>query len=261
MRVTYKNPGLNHSVESILFFQTDGAQPYWSDALFYFYPDIRKEELSKRSPKEKEAYLIEGLTAVYRQLQPEWEEKINAYNEYFVRYEGQINDALSDAFQTDVRGMFNDLTGYLCLNPVCPRFLRERYFDVFHKNSERGALGVSIHEMIHYIWFDAWNKLFHDSYDEYENPSLQWILSEMVVESIMADERLKTINPYFPRDHGGCVYPYFQDMAVDGAPILETLDALYKSNGMENFMKLSYAYCQRHESAIRSHIAEAEKTF
>ncbi|MFR5786273.1 MAG: hypothetical protein ACLUHE_03445 [Christensenellales bacterium] len=48
-----------------------------------------------------------------------------------------------------------------------------------------------------------------DNYDEYERPSLKWILSEMVVESVMRDERLSSINPYFPRENGGCVYPYF----------------------------------------------------
>ena len=61
------------------------------------------------------------------------------------------------------------------MNPICPRFLKERFFDVFYKNSEYGALGMSIHEMIHYVWFYVWNRLFNDSYDEYETPSLKWI--------------------------------------------------------------------------------------
>ena len=119
---------------------------------------------------------------------------------------------------------------------------------------------MSLHEIIHYLWFDVWNRLFHDSYDEYETPSLKWILSEMVVESIMADERLSSINPYFPREHGGCVYGYFQDMVICGRPVLDTLDQLYKENRITDFMKKAYAFCQENETAVRSHIAQAEQS-
>ena len=147
------------------------------------------------------------------------------------------------------------------MNPVGPRFLKEHYFDIFYKNSERGAIGISIHEMIHYIWFYVWNHHFGDDYSEYETPSLKWILSEMVVESIMSDERLSAINPYYPRENGGCVYGYFQDMIIDGKPILETLDKYYRGNGIHDFMEQSYRYCSAFEQEIRNHIREAEKEF
>lgn len=261
MKVTYKEPGFRHSIDSILLFQMDTAKPFWSDTLFYFYPQLSREKLSVCSPEEQVQYMTDNLSEVYRQLKPELDEKAVKYNEYFMKYEHQINDALSDAFDLDARNLFNDLTGFICLNPICPRFLRERYFDVFHKNSEKGALGMSLHEIIHYFWFDVWNRLFHDSYDEYETPSLKWILSEMVVESIMADERLSSINPYFPREHGGCVYGYFQDMVISGQPVLDTLDQLYKGNRITDFMKKAYAFCQEHETDIRSHIAQAEQSF
>ena len=259
MRVTYKNPGFQHSIDSILLFQDEDSTPFWSDALFYFFPQFRKDELAKRDPSGQKEYLSDILAEVYHGIKPELDEKILKYNAHFLNYEGQINDALSDAFDIDTRMIFNDLTGNICLNPICPRFLREHYFDIFYKNSEKGALGLSLHEVIHYIWFHVWNRLFHDSYDEYETPSLKWILSEMVVESIMADERLSSINPYFPRENGGCVYPYFQNMVIDGEPILDTLAGLYKQNHIRDFMQAAYDYCLKHEVAVRQHIAEAEK--
>ena len=238
MRVTYRNPGLQHSIDSILLFQTEDSTPFWSDALFYFFPQLSKDDLAKKDPSGQKKYLSNILGELYQGIKPELDEKVLKYNEHFLNYEGQINDALSEAFDTDTRIIFNDLTGNICLNPVCPRFLREHCFDIFYKSSARGALGLSLHEVIHYIWFHVWNGLFHDSYDEYETPSLKWILSEMVVESIMADERLSSINPYYPRENGGCVYPYFQNMIIDGKPILDTLAYLYKQNHMEDFFCL-----------------------
>ncbi len=80
----------------------------------------------------------------------------------------------------------------------------------------------------------------------------------MVVESIMRDPRLSSINPYFPREQGGCVYPYFFDMEIDGALILTTIDEMYRAMSIESFMKESYAYCQAHEAEIRNHILKAE---
>ncbi len=146
----------------------------------------------------------------------------------------------------------------ISMNPVEPRFLKERCYDTFYLNSERGAIGRGIHEIIHFVWFYVWNRLFKDSYDEYERPSLKWILSEMIVESVMKDERLRSINPYFPREQGGCIYPCFFDMTVDGRLILDTMDAMYRSQRITEFMRNSYAYCQEHESEIREHIRKSE---
>ena len=146
----------------------------------------------------------------------------------------------------------------MSLNHIEPSFLKEHCYETFYLNSANGAIGGGIHEIIHFIWFYVWNQLFGDSYDEYERPSLKWILREMVVESVMRDERLSSINPYFPRENGGCVYPYFFDMMVDGKPILDTLDAMYRSQNIEDFMRSSYAYCQEHEAVIREHILKSE---
>ena len=83
----------------------------------------------------------------------------------------------------------------------------------------------------------------------------------MVVESIMDDKRLASINPYYPRENGGCIYGYFQDMTIQGRPILDTLREMYKVNHITDYMETSYQYCLKNEAAIRRHIEEAEKAF
>jgi len=258
MNVTFNNPGFEHSVESIMLFQEDGAAPYWSDALSLFYPQIDKKEMAGLAPDGKKAYVIARLKNVWDELTDELDRKVVSYNAHFNKYHAQMEDALSDAFELDTRTVFNDLSGCICLNPICPRFLEKRYFDVFYKNSERGALGMAAHEMIHFIWFYVWNRHFGDGYSEYDAPSLKWILSEMVVESIMSDERLASVNPYYPRENGGCVYSYFLDMVIQGEPILDTLMRMYQGNRITDFMEISYSYCLENETAIRRHISEAE---
>ena len=261
MNVTFRNPGFEHSIDSILLFQENDTAPYWSDALLWHYPQLNKEILGGLSRKGKKEYLTKELKTIWDGLAEEMNGKVELYNRHFALYRDQIEDALSDAFETDTRALFNDLAGNISLDPVCPRFLKERYFDVFYKNSERGALGITIHEVIHYIWFHVWNEHFGDSWSEYDTPSLKWILSEMVVESIMDDERLASINPYYPHEHGGCVYPYFQDMVIQGKPVLDTLREMYKNSRITDYMEASYQYCVENETAIRRHIETAEKAF
>ncbi len=261
MDILYKNPGYAHSIESILLFLSGDETPFWSEPLFHFYPQIDKPELTKRTLPDKKNYLMDVFSDIYESTKEELNSKVIRYNSHFQKHKGQIEAALSDAFDLDAHSVFNDLTGNVTLNPICPRFLKERCFDVFYMNSERGALGLSLHEVIHYFWFSVWNRHFGDSYDEYETPSLKWILSEMVVEAIMSDERLSSLNPYFPKENGGCIYPYFQNMLVDGTPVLDVINTLYHKHRITDFMEAAYAYCERHEKAIRRHIEAAENAF
>lgn len=259
MNIIYKDPGADYMAESVLMFQSEDETSFWSDPLYFFYPQLDKEKTGKLKGGERKAYIGETIRKLYGDLKQELDKKTSLYNDYWRKNRGQIEEALSEAFETDCTVLFNDLECRISLNPISPRFLEERYFEVFYKNSERGALGVSLHEIIHFVWFHVWNQLFGDDYEEYKRPSMKWVLSEMVVESIMKDPRLSLINPYFPREDGGCIYPYFFDMKAGGRPVLEWIDERYRELGIKDFMKSSYAFCLEHEEEIRRHIESAEQ--
>lgn len=258
MDVAFVNPGIDAMIESILAFQTEEKSVFWSEPLYHFYPQMDRTYAAGLPFRERREYIERTMRTIYAKQEDTLKQKVIAYARHWSACRPQITAALSDAFGVDCADLFNDLQCCVSLNPIEPRFLKERRFDVFYLNSERGAIGESIHEIIHFVWFEVWHRLFHDHFDEYERPSLKWILSEMVVESIMKDERLRSINPYFPREAGGCIYPYFFDMKVDETPILDTLDELYRTRPIEEFMRRSYAYCQRHEAEIREHIRKSE---
>jgi hypothetical protein len=261
MEVTFVNPGVDYMIRNIMEFQTDETTAFWREPLYHFYPQLDKNYAESLRIGERKEYIERVLRSVYDDLENMINEKVDCYSQYWKTCKEQINDALSDAFEVDCSNLFNDLRVNVSMNFVEPRFLREHSFDIFYLNSEKGAIGESIHEIIHFVWFYVWNRTFGDSYDEYEYPSLKWILSEMVVESIMKDVRLSSINPYFSREQGGCIYPYFFDMLVDGSFILDTLDEMYHRQNIVEFMRNSYTYCQNHESEIRSHIQKSENVW
>ena len=258
VEVAFVNPGADYMIQRILDFQTEEESAFWSEPLYHFYPQLDKTYAAGLPFTERMEYIAHTMRTVYAETEDTLNEKAALYACHWKSCKPQITEALSDAFGMNCVDLFNDIRCNLSLNPIEPRFLKEHRYDTFYLNSERGAIGGGIHEIIHFVWFYVWNNLFGDDYDEYERPSLKWILSEMVVESVMKDERLSSINPYFPRQNGGCIYPYFFDMMVDGKLILDTLDAMYRDRSIEDFMRSSYAYCQKHEAEIRQHIIRLE---
>lgn len=258
MEIQFRNPGMQSMIESVLAFQTDGESAYWLDGLYAFYPQIDKNYACSLSFEDRCRYLSGILEQIYQENAMTIDEKTGLYHEYWKQNKRQVEEALSDIFEMDCRSAFQDLICDVSINPISPRFLKEKRFEVFFLNSEKGALGMSLHEIMHIVWFDKWNRLFADSYEEYERPTLKWILSEMVVETLMKDPRLSNLNPYFPREHGGCIYPYFFDMKAGNDLVLEKIDGMHDALRIGDFMKESYQYLLNHEKEIRQHI-EAEE--
>ena len=251
MQIVFQNPGFDYSVNSILLFQTENTSDWWKDALFYFYPQIERMRMERLGREEQMAYLREALFDVYRQLTPELAEKKEAYQTHWEENRQAVEEALGEIFKMALADQFQNIRANITLNPICPRFLAERRFDVFYRNSPPGALGMALHEVVHFLWFDRWSGLFHDDSAEYEAPHLKWIFSEMAVRPILGDPRLAMRNPYYP-EH--CVYDYFYTMTAGGRPVLETMEELFAVGNVDRFMAEGYRFCQEHEEEIRLQI-------
>lgn len=248
MKLVYKNPSLEYSIDSILLFHQGAQSDFWTEPLYIEFPQIDKNKFNMLTRHNKREYLREILGGILETN--ETIEKIIRYQNYWDANVINIQEALEDTFGLQLSDKFNHMVGNITLNPICPRFLESNTFDIYYLNSERGALGMALHEIIHFVWFHVWNSYFHDNKKEYEMPHLTWILSEMAVDTIMRhDQRLYSINPYFD---GGCAYDYFYKMKIDEKPILETLFELFENNSMLAFMEKSYNYCLKYETDIRS---------
>ena len=84
MNITYKNPGYDHSIDSILLFLTGDETPFWSEPIFHFYPQLDKNTLSSCNPAEKHKYLNDVFRGIYENLKEEIES---------IRTEKQMADA------------------------------------------------------------------------------------------------------------------------------------------------------------------------
>lgn len=248
MDIKFQNPGLKYSIDSIMMFQTEEFSDSWQNSLFELYPTLDRAQFLSVPKQDRKAYLYTVLKPVYDEKLPAITQKTKTFRTHWLQHRLQVEAAFSDAFTVDANALFNDLTANITFNPVSPRYLSECVFDVFEMNSEKGALGTSLHEMVHFFWFRIWQDVFQDDPAGYESPSLKWIFSEMAVDPIMRDPRLFSINPYC---QSGCAYPCFYTMKIEGSLILDTLHSIYQSHGIRDFMKMGYDYCRQHEKGIR----------
>jgi len=249
LELIYKNPGFDYMINNILMFQTDVHSDFWRESLFLSFPLIDKNHFNNLDKEKRKNYLYEILLKIYESEKQNIYDKLVKYNNYRDNNKKQIEESFTNAFQIDCKNNFNNIVGNISLNPIEPRWLDITSFDVFYLNSERGALGTALHEIVHFVWFFVWQKHFKDDITEYETPHIKWIFSEMVVDSVIrGNTYLSDINPYF---QNGCAYSFFYRMIIEGKPILETLYSMYKSLNIIDFMEKGYEYCIKNESAIR----------
>ena len=145
MELHFCDPGLDYSLDIITEFQQSDLSDWWKDSLFHFYPQIDRTEYERLDASSRFLYLRQKLQHIYDAAKPAICDKLGFYASHWLKYKPQIAAAFSDAFQVDSRGLFNELTANITLNPPCPRYLESRSFDLFYLNSERGALGMSLH--------------------------------------------------------------------------------------------------------------------
>ncbi len=255
MKLNYCFKDISDCVEITLEFTNENQSKYWSDVFFEYYPDINRLNYETLTLSEKQIFLTDYFQTLSINNKTNLEDKLCEYQHYWNLYEGQIVEALESVFSIELKYIFNNIKAYISFFPICPRYLSNNTFDVFYLCSEKGAVGISIHEIIHLVWFHVWNEYFNDEYYEYETPHLKWILSEMVVDCIMRDDKFNIIKHFFKGDYA---YSYFYTMIIENKPILETLNEMYASMDIRNFMKNSYDYCLKWEDEIRSHIWESE---
>ena len=231
-------------------FQSEASSAFFQESLYYFYPQFDRERMARLDPPGRTAYLRDTLSQVHRELLPQLRDKAEAYQRQWDQHRAVIQTAFEDLFARKLDGVLDDMSARVSLNPICPRYLADHSFDLFYLNSPPGALGLSLHEIVHFLWFQLWQEHFHDDPREYESPHLKWVLSEMVVDLFLSDPRLRPLNPYLA-DGTGTIYEYFHTMTIGGRPALERMAGLYRPGDPVRLMEQGYALCLEHEEEIR----------
>ena len=83
MRVKFENPGLGYMLESIMAFQKEDSSFFWSEPLFYFYPQLDKAYVSTLKGEGKRKYMEDVLSSIYKEQEKTIEEKVEIYSSFW----------------------------------------------------------------------------------------------------------------------------------------------------------------------------------
>lgn len=158
-------------------------------------------------------------------------------------------DNKKDFINQELAKVFGQTFDFNCvarvnLNPIMPRFLKEKIFDINFECDEDFSVMTTCHEITHFAWF----KIFAENFPkipatQYETPHTPWLVSEIAVEPIFRFSKLHTLSPKQP------AYDYFYTNKIGEQTVAEIANLLYKkSKNIVDFQKNMLSFFDKQKS-------------
>ena len=80
MELTFSNPEFEYMIDKIMAFQTEESTAFWSQPLFYFYPQLDKEYTNWLCFPDRKDYIRSILSEVYEKQKDLIDEKVVLYS-------------------------------------------------------------------------------------------------------------------------------------------------------------------------------------
>ncbi len=151
MKLEFVNPGFSYSLDSMMLFEESNQSDWWRDANFYFYPMLKKEEepvsclcrREERITKASWSRLVEKADGVCRKAIGGTRTGKSTGRDCCRRFPG---------FDRDLSGKVGENTGAWRWATFARGFGAAGVRCVLDEQ-QRGAMGISMHEITHFIWF------------------------------------------------------------------------------------------------------------
>ncbi|MFH1455260.1 MAG: hypothetical protein ABIF22_03000 [bacterium] len=223
----------------------------------------------KRHPKLKK--MVEGITdeKQFREQSDKYvedyieenKEIIEKAKEDFQKSWEEVNDKfltnLSKDFETDLPDEIKEIKANVSINPMCPRWLDKWTFNLFYQFSDTRMKKVSIHEIIHFLYFKKWAEVFPDADKKnFNGMHSEWFLSEILVHTITNNNKI--IQDIIKNEKSE-VYLKWQDIEVDGKKLPELFEVAYNEHeegkiSFADFLKKSWGRYNENKDIIEGEI-------
>ncbi len=248
-KVNFKLAPLEEDIRIINHFLNPTNNWDWSYRIYRNYPDLEKK-LKEISNYEKRMKITQDF---FEQFFKNKKNKIMNETKRFQKEWDVINDdvmnVLSEIIEIDWPDEYKKFSARVSLNPICPRYIKEKNFDIFHRLPIDFMKCVCIHEISHFIYFEKWKEVFPNvKEEEFDSPHLVWHLSEMVPAIILNDKRIQDVFEYEFRS-----YTEYENFEINKKPILNYLRDFYDDKkDFEDFLKKSWNFVSKYEKEIKS---------
>ena len=255
MKLNWQQKDFDSDLDFILFHQKDGTPIWWQKQLFQAYPDLDYEYALSLPESNRFEYIAGQMKIQAEKRKSVVDNSINMFSEEWKKIADKLDNAYSSAFDNDCSNILNDMVANVGLNPICPRDIQNHSFYIYHYFDLQYAITTALHEITHFVWFYFWKKHFQDNSTEYDFPNIKWLLSEIVVETIIRNSEINNLikQPQY------IAYSYFYDMTINGELLFDIMKKMYlKRTDIYDFMEKSFNWIKNNESELREKIAIAE---
>lgn len=148
-------------------------------------------ELKDKSLEEQEKVLKTFVEKYTRENKEVIDTYVKELNTLWSKIGEQITTTLCDLMETNWE---KGCIGYVGILPIYPRELDKRIFGLDHHDDLNDSMGIAIHELTHFIYFDKWASMFPNDKDwMFEAPHGIWHLSEIMSPVLNSDKRIVSI--------------------------------------------------------------------
>ena len=219
----------------------EGDKKGW---IFSAYPELRGK-LEGKPKSKREEVIYDFFKNIEKKA--DLEKKSREFQRSWDDINDKIMKALSNIVEIEWPDNCKIITGRVTVNPVCPRYLDFRTFDVNYQFDANKMRPVSIHELLHFIYFGKWKETFpRAKRREFDNPYLVWKLSEIVPKAILSDKRIQRVYKNEPQ-----VYNKFYDIKIKDRAMLDYFQEIYEDRkDFADFLRKSWAFANKHKDKM-----------
>lgn len=239
--VKYVEKTLDEQIDAIKMFLNEP-----NDLSMYLVNYFNLTDYFHKTETEKNLLLKQKFGELYRDNQDLLAKKVETCQRQWEKHKDFINSQ----FQAIFGEKFDfDCVAHVNFNPICPRFIESKEFDVNALDNDAGILETSLHEIIHFAWFKDWKEQFpKTNHTDMNAPSLDWLISEIAVDPIFKNSELKSFLITEP------AYDYLYQEKINGQNLMKVVNDLYRqSSSIKDFQNQMLVLMNSKEKAQATH--------
>ena len=208
------------------------------------YFSINVDDFKNANSKGKLQIIKEATKSLYDKNAILFKQKQAEIDQLLTKRQKEIEKILSQTFNLLIN---KTIKVYLGVCPICPRYLNDFSFDICIFESNEGILQTIIHELIHFYWFAKMENMGYKlSAQDKECPSLPWLITEIVVDSIFKNTNLKQF--LFNQEPA---YHVFYSATINGQNLIESFNNMFAaSQNIEEFISATMEFMEENKTEL-----------
>ncbi|MCL4411679.1 hypothetical protein M1329_01985 [Candidatus Marsarchaeota archaeon] len=219
----------------------------WVSIFNHWYPELETLLKGIDTAHERRRITYGFFSRVYLKQKPAMERALMRFNRNWPSLNNEVMLALSEVIEKEWPKKDRIIHAYISMDPVGPRYIKSRRFDIFYKFKFIGMAVTCVHELSHFLYFEKCKEVLPKADEkEFDPPYLVWKLSEMVPQIILNDKRIRKVVDFNFGSH-----PQFQGCVIKGRPLLAYLKDFYDNRkDFADFLRQSWKFVKAHEKEI-----------